>query len=471
MKVKIENCLIVTIFIFKYILISSQSAFSHPFDSKKSFNFLSKMVRSLATNNNELDHLLPENTVRVLFEIKPNLLQEPQQSYMDVQIFDTSIKYILYASKKDLSNPIYLFKYLLLFQSISSSSNPNSEIITNPSRLTYSSHGQFTISELINNANSGSLMSKLMLLKISYFNLETAQFTETFLKELFSLMPTIMSLEQMDIEVKKELSSLDKEIKHLERLMQKQYDVEYQLWSKSISHFNNDSHLSREIVRMVKNNHRDKFSKVVNSIIPWRLLEPSEKLMWTEWLRAIEEPVKNEEKPLFLFRGFSARNNPSSKSTDYYERASTFVPFKKFIRYWEKKVKDRNPSTPYRVSLTPPTVNSEFISHASNSDFSPFISFTTDLETASIFAEEGIVAIKANKRRGLVNLNNASESEYLIPMVVFPDEVYQLSETTKELEELIHLRKNKNFNQLGLIQLSNLLSNSNAIMLCNDLFK
>jgi hypothetical protein len=413
--------------------------------------------------NNEVHQLYPENSIQIQFDVVALESTQRQQSFLDVEtdLKTVSVRYVLYASESDLKNPIKLLKYLLLMQSISG------KFVLDESNLSYVSDGRLTVAELIANKKAGSSMAELSLQSMYKDSLKELT-VQNPLNDLIKKMSPRSSREGFDSRVKNEILDAEKEIEILADKEKQKFHRKLSNWSESIKAIEYDQEISRNLVWMIKRNDRKGFAQIMDALIPWELLEPSEKTLWSQWLEAIKNPAQNNL--TVVFRG-SYRGSDNPKKV--YQRASRIKGIKSFTNFWRLKLKERDPKRSFQLGQQANlTVNSEIRSHASNSEKSPFLSFTSDFQTAAMFAEPNIVVAKVDPRRLIVNSNNPGESEFLIPLVLFPDEVSQLLRISTETELTAENRKAvpQKFNQRGLKQLQDLFKTPHLSNKCSNLF-
>ncbi|WP_413291769.1 hypothetical protein ACLSU7_10150 [Bdellovibrio sp. HCB185ZH] len=216
---------------------------------------------------------------------------------------------------------------------------------------------------------------------------------------------------------------------------------------------------------MVKANDRAGVANAMDKMLPWAIMEPTEKTFWRDYVDAIRNP--NYEGADILFRGmdtdeklqevrdskgklisgglFSKRLTAGSGSHFYKLKG---LP-KTFETFGTRGVNEGKQISPL---VQPHTLSRMMSNHAGNPAGSPFISLTYDLQVAHQFssgkvvmntdkmptadskevlaaldknASGGIVTLRIDKRRTLVNTISGfnGELEVLASMLIFPDEV------------------------------------------------
>ena len=222
---------------------------------------------------------------------------------------------------------------------------------------------------------------------------------------------------------------------------------------------------SKSLSEMVKANDRTGVADAMDKMLPWAIMEPTEKTFWRDYVDAIRNP--NYEGADILFRGmdtdeklqevrdakgkivsgglFSKRLTAGSGSHFYKLKG---LP-KTFETFGTNGVHSGKQISPL---VQPHTLSRMMSNHANNPAGSPFISLTYDLQIAHQFSagkvvmntdkmpapdskevlaaldknvSGGIVTLRIDKRRTLVNTISGfnGELEVLASMLIFPDEV------------------------------------------------
>ena len=184
----------------------------------------------------------------------------------------------------------------------------------------------------------------------------------------------------------------------------------------------------------IRENNRKQARNLLEAYIPWPLLEPYEKGIWESWLEAMENP--NAKDSVVLFRGLDKAEH-TFKKVDANGEVVELSLIPSMLSYNQgsytrrlrsiatSREKNGLPESTIVEAKKIPLFYPQLAQHASDPKASPFISFTTSIHTANSFNDKGgIVAIKIDRRRALPNYKGLNgEFEYLVPMIVFPDEV------------------------------------------------
>lgn len=191
---------------------------------------------------------------------------------------------------------------------------------------------------------------------------------------------------------------------------------------------------------LVKANDREGVANLLESYLPFEVMEPIEKGLWIDWLEAIRHP--QPEKAMLMFRGLDAENDKPQVVKDKNNKEVGYGFFStllnrnqgNFIRRLRSLITMRYRFQNLTVSEkspleATPTISSMMFNHAQNPAGSPVLSFTTSLSTALSFGREyGLIAAKIDSRRVLPNITSGfiDELELLVPLIVFPDEIVHL---------------------------------------------
>ncbi|MBO9666849.1 MAG: hypothetical protein J7501_08550 [Bdellovibrio sp.] len=225
---------------------------------------------------------------------------------------------------------------------------------------------------------------------------------------------------------------------------------------------------TKSLPEMVKANDRAGVADAMEKMLPWSIMEPSEKLFWRDYVDAVRTP--NYDNAPILFRGIDkqeklqALTDSSGKVIGgglFSKRltagsGSHLFKLKGLVETFETFGTDGvNTTAKKAVSPLnqPHTLTKMMMNHAANPQGSPFLSLTFDLQVAynfstgdSITAESpaqlakitpsflnsnasgGLATIRIDKRRLITNSVSgfASEVEVLASMLIFPDEVLLL---------------------------------------------
>jgi hypothetical protein len=206
-------------------------------------------------------------------------------------------------------------------------------------------------------------------------------------------------------------------------------------WEKMRPTFDQLEKQDKKFNDLVMSNNRKGVRKMLETYMPWPLMEPSEKHAWRQWLDAIEKPDKKNLRLVFRgMDGYPTLKSPGSQKIgivssvlamnqgNYTRRLRSLTTLR------ERIGRDDTSSIPEEEIKKFPKDNPSLIvqmqNHAKEPNGSPFLS-VADNENASMFGSSERTAILIDDRRLVPNgmAFGYGEAERLIPLVVFPDEV------------------------------------------------
>lgn len=205
------------------------------------------------------------------------------------------------------------------------------------------------------------------------------------------------------------------------------------------------SKLEKESLKLddyIAKNDRKKVKELIETFLPWEQMEPTEVNAWRNWLAAIgkkNSSFKDSEKFVF-FRGLSDDLIRDSDDGGHFLFSSMLQKnqgnytrrLRSLKTYRDKLAKQVNSydNTPF---LTTNIVNS-LKGHSHDPVGSPFIS-VSHARTASNFSDGKIVAMHIPFARTVDNLvSDYGETERLIPLIIFPDEILFINDSSSAEE-------------------------------------
>ncbi len=185
---------------------------------------------------------------------------------------------------------------------------------------------------------------------------------------------------------------------------------------------------------------------LVQSYMPWDVMEPSEKKMWSEWLEAIEKPQTG--KKTLIFRGLDGdvilrtpQGKPYLMSTVLTKNQGSYTRRLRSLSTMRQKFGVGPLHSPVTYAIKgrkdPTTLSTMMMNHATDPKGSPFIS-ASNLDTASSFGSTHMSALMIDERRLVPNalaVGYLGEQERLIPLIVFPDEIVHYEDFTGKVFE------------------------------------
>lgn len=219
-----------------------------------------------------------------------------------------------------------------------------------------------------------------------------------------------------------------------------------QAFAQMKERFNELEKADKKFDDYVKANDRAKVKELLDTYLPWDVMEPSEKHAWRKWVDAIVDV--DPDNKMVVFRGLNEdvlqRGNPkgpgifssilSKNQGNYTRRLRSLTTMRERFGSNDFKV------SPYGdpKAKSAPSLLTMMHNHANDPKGSPFLS-TSNHGVASGFGQNSRVALSIDKKRLVTNamaFKFLGEREVLVPLVTFPDEVVYFEE---------HKSKNDNF--------------------------
>jgi hypothetical protein len=186
---------------------------------------------------------------------------------------------------------------------------------------------------------------------------------------------------------------------------------------------------------LVMANDRAGARRMLETYLPWPLMEPSEKKTWKEWLDAMEHPDLSRRQLVFRgMDGYPVLKSAGSEKVGMFSAvlAMNQGNYTRRLRSLTTSRVSQGISNFYDVETEAvlklpkdqPSLLVQMYNHAGNPQASPFIS-VSDHGIASRFGGYERMALLVDERRLVPNAMSFGygEKERLIPLVVFPEEV------------------------------------------------
>lgn len=209
---------------------------------------------------------------------------------------------------------------------------------------------------------------------------------------------------------------------------------------------------SAKLNDMVLANDRAGVRKMLQDYLPWEMMEPFEKATWLNWLDAIEKPDLNNLR--IGYRGLDYETDKVqrgkigqvallssvlTRNQGSYTRRLRSLTTNRLINGEIKP----NVYSDKSYGLYSTSVTEQQKRHAANPLASSFLSFTDNVKVTANFIDSldgktngGLIAVAIDARRMNSNLSGISvETEMLVPLIVFPDEVIHYEEGHPDVEE------------------------------------
>lgn len=290
------------------------------------------------------------------------------------------------------------------------------------------------------NAQAGDPDARL---EIKRFDLHSLKIAEEKWKSKIETVkfPYDRKLAQETFEKRKRL--LEKEISDLRKESLAKRKLAEANWKAGESKRESLESAKEKLDDLLKKNDRKGVSKLIHAYLPWESMAPTEKLAWTQWLEAIENPRTDEKGSSVLFRGLDEGDRIFHGDNGGSALMSTMLTknqgnYTRRLRSYRTNRETFGTTKGAGNLLFNLELEGKFTSltgmmifHAVDPKGTPFISFS-DFSVAKGFAQNGIMAVRIDNRRILPNSAGAipNELERLVPLVVFPDEVIHYQEIT-----------------------------------------
>ncbi len=284
----------------------------------------------------------------------------------------------------------------------------------------------FEIAELQTNAKMGSVYSQRQWLKYNILQVEQALDNYSRFKPLLALNESdkIQAIQQMaeaqGIKLTTGQSSSDlaaqyfqqrknlflREFNSNEQAARSRYRVEQlQLKdSKKMEEKDSLEKLSFKLNDYLLRNDRKGVADLIESYLPFDVMEPVEKGLWSDWLEAIRNPDKNQS--FVLYRGLDSTNDKlqSLKTPEGLKTGLFSVLLNRNQGSFTRRLRSLTTmrykfmTGPYgAVARSPidrvPTMSSLMLNHASSPNGSPMLSFTTDVAVAKASPKVGLLRL------------------------------------------------------------------------------
>lgn len=207
-------------------------------------------------------------------------------------------------------------------------------------------------------------------------------------------------------------------------------------WERAKKVFEKLEKESIKLNDLVAKGDRKGVRKLVETYLPWDLMEPSEAKAWKQWLDAIEKP--NMKNAKIVFRGMyddmvfrTADDTPYLMSTVLTKNQGNYTRRLRSLGTMREKFGMealRDADSIYNLGRTknPGSISVMMANHAIEAKGSPFLS-TASYEVATKFGPRQLGAFAIDERRLILNAMSPDkylyQHEMLTPLFIFPDEV------------------------------------------------
>jgi hypothetical protein len=232
--------------------------------------------------------------------------------------------------------------------------------------------------------------------------------------------------------------------------------------------FNELDKAEGQLKDLIAKNDRKAVARLVETYIPWELMEPSEKLFWKEWIEVMENPAPLEKR-MFVLRGLDqgqhfldAGGKPYVMSPILINnqgtynrrlRSMTTMLDKQFsqsvaLSYADDPAWIKKMSTANRLTV-------QMKQHSRDPMGSAFISFTKDPNIAQAFSYNHVGLFAIDPRQAIPNHMSGYEEEVeiLARMFLFPDESIGLMKSSEDIPKQVKTLLKEQFGEAKAEQL------------------
>lgn len=345
----------------------------------------------------------------------------------------------------------------------------------------YTFQHPFQWAETVANARSGS---KPAILKLAGVEKEAAEAAQKAIISFTSngIIPKAQMLE-MDNYLKARLESSEARLIELTKAARPEIRAQNQAWAKAKTVFDQIEASDVKFNELVAKNDRKGVREMISKYLPWDIMEPSEKIAWTEWLEALEKPDKS--KLTLTFRGLeddyifrTPKGEPFFMSTVMTKNQGSYTRRLRSLstlrdKFGTSLIRKTDPFVPL-ASEGPTTLSMLFKNHSIEAKGSPFLS-TSNENVARRFGTRRRAAFLIDDRRLVPNVVSgfSNEEEKLVPLVVFPDEVVHFEESANVIDKdkFIKAVEGKVGRALTVEELSGLPDDKRKIRIAEDYAK
>jgi hypothetical protein len=184
--------------------------------------------------------------------------------------------------------------------------------------------------------------------------------------------------------------------------------------------------------------------KLIDAFMPWEEMEPTEISVWSRWLDALEHPTSNKSKKTLVFRGLADDLVRESDDGGHFLMSKLLTKNQGNYTRRLRSLKTYHAKLGQLATDEVPLNIDSYIAmmkgHSHDPVASPFLS-TSTANVAENFASDGsnnkIGAIFIDQKRVMMNLvSDYNEFEKLVPLIVFPDELIAIEESTSGHDEI-----------------------------------
>ncbi|MBC7430163.1 MAG: hypothetical protein H7336_16235 [Bacteriovorax sp.] len=243
--------------------------------------------------------------------------------------------------------------------------------------------------------------------------------------------------------------NINEKFKHEERIYNKQVKVQDE--ARRVVMDALDKAADDEQFRsLVAKNDRKGAAKLLRSYLPWEQMPPFEKMFWENHLAIMVDPLPYEDR-ILIYRGIdddivqvAQQSGKEMSREEAIKEQKIFLMSTMMTKNqgtWNRRLRsltamyekfmgtDANNSSEYVKSTR---ITNMFVKHSREPKGSPFLSYTPKFSIASSFGSKRNTAYFIDPRMMYFNYASkfASEVEFLLPIMSFPDELAAVYDST-----------------------------------------
>lgn len=352
-----------------------------------------------------------------------------------------------------VKNPQLLLKDFAILSKISTlgqlSFSSSNYFLGDPSHQVKSEiESPHAIAELLTNAREGSVTANARWLKLQILILKDV-YVKSDLLQALGVEPDYLST--VTEKLKSQLPEAELAAERYAKKQQKILD-QWKIQTKTLDSLED---MQSKLDDLILNNDRKGVRQMLESYLPWTVMEPVEAKTWKIWLEAIEHP--DQAKSTVAFRGLKYDTDKIQRRQtaqgEVFGFMSTVLTKNQgnYTRRLRSLSTNRQKNGDIGLQVKNSTIMSvkiadQMTAHAKNPVASSFISFTYDPRVAYRFMGQnqqkviknepvsvpygGILVVKVDSRRMVPNIPSmySNEIELLAPLIIFPDEVVAYKE-------------------------------------------
>lgn len=201
--------------------------------------------------------------------------------------------------------------------------------------------------------------------------------------------------------------------------------------------------LDEQLLNLVATNNRQAVYDLINSYLPWTELSPFEMVFWKKYLDSIINPLPKEKRVLF-YKPIQSEYVGLAKLPEFKDHSFLITGLlANETGSWNKRLRQLEFMNKKFIGIDPihstdeyskaARISNMFNRHALISTNSPFMSVNPTIEAAFNVNNEKIMLLSLDPSTIFYNFNSdfPDENEYLIPLIVFPDEFVSFFDASK----------------------------------------